>query len=62
MVERLDRLEEEAMAALEAVADEEALAAWRSAYLGRTGQVTEAVKALGTLPKEERPAYGRRVN
>lgn len=62
MVEQLDRLEEEAMAALEAVADEEALAAWRSAYLGRTGQVTEAVKALGTLPREERPAYGRRVN
>ncbi len=62
MLEKLDELEREAMKALEAVADEDALATWRSAYLGRTGRVTEAVKALGTLPREERPAYGRRVN
>jgi phenylalanyl-tRNA synthetase alpha chain len=62
MVEQLNALEREARAALEAIADEHALAAWRSAYLGRKGRVTEAVKALGTLPREERPAYGRRVN
>jgi phenylalanyl-tRNA synthetase alpha chain len=55
-------LEYEARAALEAIADEGELAAWRTAYLGRKGKVTEAVKALGTLPREERPAYGRRVN
>jgi phenylalanyl-tRNA synthetase alpha chain len=47
---------------LEAVPSEEALAQWRSGYLGRKGKVTEAVKALGSLPREQRPAYGRRVN
>ncbi len=38
---------------------------WQSgaaAYVGRRGKVTEAVKAIGTLPPEERPAYGRRAN
>jgi phenylalanyl-tRNA synthetase alpha chain len=62
MFEQLDQLQEEAEAALEAVADEGALANWRSAYLGRKGKLTEAVKALGALPAGERPAYGRRVN
>lgn len=62
MLERLDRLEKEALEALQAVADDDGLAQWRSQYLGRKGEVTEAVKALGTLSPEERPAYGRRVN
>ena len=62
MLERLDRLEKEAEEALQAVADDAGLAQWRSQYLGRKGKVTEAVKALGTLSPEERPAYGRRVN
>jgi phenylalanyl-tRNA synthetase alpha chain len=62
MIKQLDGLEREAWGVLEAVADEQALAAWRMAYLGRKGRVTEAVKALGSLPREDRPAYGRRVN
>jgi phenylalanyl-tRNA synthetase alpha chain len=62
MANGLDDLEQQARVALEAVADKDALAAWRSEYLGRKGKVTEAIKALGSLPREERPAYGRRVN
>ena len=62
MVDQLQDLERDAHAALAAAADEEALAAWRSAFLGRKGRVTEAVKALGELPREERPVYGQRVN
>jgi phenylalanyl-tRNA synthetase alpha chain len=62
MIEQLDELEREAQTALAAAADEEALAAWRTAYLGRKGKVTEAVKALAALSAAERPAYGRRVN
>jgi phenylalanyl-tRNA synthetase alpha chain len=62
MMEPLDALEREAQDALQAVADEGALAAWRTAYLGRRGRVIEAVKAVGSLPPEERPAYGRRAN
>ena len=62
MVKQLDALEKESLAALEAVADENGLASWLATYLGRKGKVTEAVKAVGTLPRDERPAYGRRVN
>ncbi|MGD8519011.1 MAG: phenylalanine--tRNA ligase subunit alpha, partial [Anaerolineae bacterium] len=62
MLEQLNGLEKEAAAALESVVDAEALSAWRSTYLGRKGQVTEAVKVIGSLPPEERPAYGRRLN
>jgi phenylalanyl-tRNA synthetase alpha chain len=62
MLKQLDGLEKEALVALQASMDKAALAEWRSAYLGRKGKVTEAVKALGHLPPGERPAYGRRVN
>ncbi|MFC2037050.1 phenylalanine--tRNA ligase subunit alpha [Chloroflexota bacterium] len=62
MVEQLNELEREAQAALQAVPGESALSAWRTAYLGRKGKVTEAVKAIGALSREERPAYGRRAN
>ncbi|MFN2291000.1 MAG: phenylalanine--tRNA ligase subunit alpha [Anaerolineae bacterium] len=62
MFKELKELEATAQAALEAVDDEAGLAAWRTAYLGRKGEVTDAVKAIGTLPPEERPAYGRRAN
>jgi phenylalanyl-tRNA synthetase alpha chain len=62
MAEQLHQLEQEAQTALESVDGEDALAAWRSAYLGRKGRVTDAVKVLGTLPREERPAYGQRLN
>jgi len=62
MAEELERLEEKARAALDAAGDEEGLAAWRTAYLGRRGRVIDAVKAVGTLPPEERPAYGRQAN
>ena len=50
MVEQVTQLEKEAMAALEAVADEEALSAWRSAYLGRKGAVVEANSSTTGLP------------
>ncbi len=62
MATTLDMLEREAEEALQAVRDEGGLGEWRSLYLGRKGRVTEAVKALVTLPPEERPTYGRRVN
>jgi len=62
MLEQLNELGRNGLAALQGSADEEALGAWRTEYLGRKGRVTEAVKAVGTLPSEERPAYGRRAN
>jgi phenylalanyl-tRNA synthetase alpha chain len=62
MLEQLGKLEHEALEALQSVTNDNGLSEWRSDYLGRKGKSTEAVKALGTLPHGDRPAYGRRVN
>ena len=62
MLETLEGIGREAEDALQIVQDEGGLGAWRSSYLGRRGKITEAVKVVASLPREERPAYGRRAN
>jgi len=62
MLDQLNELETEARQALEDVTSQEDLAAWRATYLGRKGKLTSALKAIATLPPEDRPAYGRRAN
>ncbi len=59
---KLEKLEREAMARLDLVQTTEALTAWERTYLGRHGAVTEILRALKTLPADERPAVGRRAN
>lgn len=39
-----------------------ALADWHGRYLGRKGEVPSAMRLLGSLPPEEKPAFGRNVN
>ena len=34
----------------------------RVKYLGKKGEITMLMKQMGTLPKEERPAFGQAVN
>jgi phenylalanyl-tRNA synthetase alpha chain len=62
MHDDLQQLQRAALAALEAAADADTLDAWRVAYLGRKGALAEAMKMLGALPREERPAYGQSAN
>jgi phenylalanyl-tRNA synthetase alpha chain len=62
MLEKLDTVEQEALEALEAVKDTEALQAWSSKYTGRKGEITRLLRNTGNLPKEERPAFGKRAN
>lgn len=62
MHENLVQLRDDALAGLAAAADAEALEAWRVRTLGRKGALTEAMKILGALPREERPAYGVAAN
>jgi phenylalanyl-tRNA synthetase alpha chain len=62
MLERLQELEKEALAVLEAVEDEDGLQAWKVKYLGRSSALAEITSGLGELPKEERPAVGKRAN
>lgn len=62
MLERLSQLEKEALTSLEAAEDEAALEEWHRSYLGRKGALTLLLRSVGDLPKEERPAVGRRGN
>lgn len=58
----LDSLKREALEAFAAAATPAALEQARAAFLGVNGRFTALLKALGTLPKEERPAAGRVLN
>lgn len=62
LTERLNSLAAELAAALQSVADEEALEEARIAYLGRSGRITEIRRAIGKLPPEERPGAGKAIN
>ena len=62
MLDRLDRLEQEALDSMGEVRDEEALQAWKSKFLGRSSTVSEVLDGLRDLPQDTRPAVGKRVN
>ena len=62
MLEQLDQLGQEALAALETIADSKALDSWHSQYLGRKGTVIGMLRRVGELPRGERPAFGKRAN
>jgi phenylalanyl-tRNA synthetase alpha chain len=62
MLDQLTQLETEALAALEEAQDSDALADWNRHYLGKKGALTQMLRSVGELPKEERPAFGRATN
>jgi phenylalanyl-tRNA synthetase alpha chain len=62
MLEQLKQLETEALAALEAVEDSDGLSEWNRRYLGKKGALTQMLRSVGQLPKEERPAFGKKSN
>jgi phenylalanyl-tRNA synthetase alpha chain len=62
MLEQLDHIQTGALAELDKVADEESLQLWRVAYLGRSSPLMQTFDRMGQVPKEERPALGRRAN
>jgi phenylalanyl-tRNA synthetase alpha chain len=51
-----------ALAEFAGCADAAALEDCKAKYLGRTGRLSELLKALGRLPAAERPAAGARIN
>jgi phenylalanyl-tRNA synthetase alpha chain len=62
MLEQLENLRVEALALLETVADSETLDGWEKRIIGRKGEVTLMTRRVGELPREERPAFGKRAN
>ncbi|MGA2110942.1 MAG: phenylalanine--tRNA ligase subunit alpha [Anaerolineales bacterium] len=62
MIEQLDRMEQEAIAALNYVRVEDDLTVWRGAYLGRSSKLMVFIGDLGKLSSADRPVLGRRAN
>jgi len=62
MLDQLNRLEEEALASLKVLEDSDALADWNRRTLGKKGALTQMLRSVGQLPKEERPAFGQAAN
>jgi phenylalanyl-tRNA synthetase alpha chain len=62
MQNELNQLVEEAEKAINAAADLKSLDDIRVSYLGKKGSITERMKLLGKLPKEEKPAAGQAIN
>ncbi len=61
-MQSLTELMDQAARAIDAAADLAALDAVRVAYLGKKGQLTARLKALGELPAADRPAAGQAIN
>jgi phenylalanyl-tRNA synthetase alpha chain len=59
---RIDTLREEALQGISAAPDTSALEALRVRYLGRSSELTEIKKSVGSLPVEERKVVGSGAN
>ena len=62
MTADLDTVQAELIAAVDSAGDLQALEAARVAAVGRKGRVGELMKALGSLPADQRRDYGQSVN
>jgi phenylalanyl-tRNA synthetase alpha chain len=62
MIERLDALLKQGLADLSRVEEEASLQSWKVKVLGRSAELSKLLEELRNLPKEERPAAGRRAN
>lgn len=62
MSAELDQLQQTALESLASIADSEGLKAWNSRFIGKKGDLTQALSKIGGLPAEERAGYGKRVN
>lgn len=61
-VKSIEDVQAEALDALQGIENDDALTSWRSQYLGNKGIIRGMLSKIGSLPKEERGAYGQGVN
>jgi phenylalanyl-tRNA synthetase alpha chain len=62
MIEEILSLKDQARREIQEAGDLKTIDAVRVKYLGKKGILTEKIKSLGSVPREERPEFGRRVN
>ena len=59
---KLDAIKQNAMKAFQAAQNSADLYNAKVQFLGKSGALTEAMKMMATLPKEEKPQFGKLVN
>ncbi len=62
MLEQLEKINKEALSALEKVQDQESLNQWRSTHIGRNSPLMDVFTKMRQMSKEERPKVGQRAN
>lgn len=62
MIEKLDKIQEDALVTLVKIQDETELENWRVTHLGRSSPLMRIFEGLGQVPKEDRPTLGRHAN
>lgn len=62
MIEKLETLYQDALATLQEGETTAVLEAWYRDTLGRKGSIQLMTRQVGSLPAEERPAFGQRIN
>lgn len=62
MLEKLESIRKEALAALDGLSSEADMQAWRTKHLGRKSEIMAVFQSMGSLSNEERPAVGRGAN
>ncbi|MBE7454025.1 MAG: phenylalanine--tRNA ligase subunit alpha [Kofleriaceae bacterium] len=62
LIAQLERLGGEFAQTIAPLADEQAIRAAQAQFLGKKGQVSEVMKALGRLPPADRPLVGQAAN
>lgn len=62
VIDELRAMQDEALAAIEAVEGLQELDSVRVRFLGKKGSLTQVLRGLGSLPAEERPAVGKTSN
>lgn len=62
MLEQLDQLEKDGIASLDAAGDASAVEAWRIEFLGSKGRLKGVMGGLKDVPREQKPAVGKRSN
>jgi phenylalanyl-tRNA synthetase alpha chain len=62
MIEQLETIVQQAQQSLVSVEQESDLQAWRVRHLGRSSALSQVLDGLKDLPREQRPAVGKRAN
>lgn len=62
MIKQPEELKVKALQELEGIDDIKQLESWRVHYLGRSGELTQILRGIGSLPVEQRKTVGARAN